>query len=79
MATAEQPTITAITSCAVPGRDKTFVNVYGLSSKGQVWQWNAKVGRWEPHKIPEKNAPGSVVGAPLSDAMTRRTSLYTGD
>lgn len=48
------PKIVAITSCAVPGRDKTFVNVYGLDDVARVWQWNAKLGAWEPHKIPEK-------------------------
>jgi hypothetical protein len=58
MATSEQPQITSITACAVPGEKKTFVNVYGLSSKGQVWQWNAKLGAWEPHKIPEQRTGG---------------------
>ena len=49
------PKIVSITSCAVPGRDKTFVNVYGLADDSRVWQWNAKLGAWEPHKIPEKS------------------------
>ena len=48
------PKIVSITSCAVPGRDKTFVNVYGLADDSRVWQWNAKVAQWEPHRIPEK-------------------------
>jgi hypothetical protein len=50
-----QPEIVTITSCAVPGVRKTFVNVYGLDKASRVWQWNARDGRWEPNKIPEKS------------------------
>jgi hypothetical protein len=52
------PKITQITACAVPGREKTFTNVYGLDDQSRVWQWNAKDGAWEPHKIPAKQAAG---------------------
>lgn len=47
-----------ISACAVPGERRTFVNVYGLDEQSRVWQWNAKSGAWEPHKIPEKSAGG---------------------
>ncbi len=46
--------IVQITACAVPGERRTFVNIYGLDRQSRVWQWNAKEGKWEPHKIPEK-------------------------
>jgi len=49
------PVIKQITSCAVPGDRKTFVNVYGLDEQSRVWQWNARDAKWEPHKIPEKS------------------------
>lgn len=47
-----------ISACAVPGERRTFVNVYGLDEQSRVWQWNAKSGAWEPHKVPEKSAGG---------------------
>jgi len=51
------PNIVHITACAVPGKEKTFVNVYGLEgSTGRVWQWNAKLAAWEPHKVKERTA-----------------------
>jgi hypothetical protein len=43
-----------ITACAVQGDRRTFVNVYGLDDLGRVWQWNAKVGDWEPNMVRER-------------------------
>jgi len=55
----EQPKIVSITACAVPGKERTFTNVYGLDDRSRVWQWNARDGRWAPHKVQPKNDGGS--------------------
>ena len=54
------PRIVQITSCAVPGERRTFVNVYGLDEQSRVWQWNAKTAKWEPNQVRErKPAPAA--------------------
>jgi hypothetical protein len=51
------PKILQISAVAVPGRERTFVNVYGLDDQSRVWQWNAKDAKWTPHKIEAKHPP----------------------
>jgi hypothetical protein len=57
--TAPTPTrILTIATAVVPGRERSYVNVYGLDEQSRVWQWNAKDAKWVPHKVPERAASG---------------------
>jgi hypothetical protein len=49
-----QAKIVSIATAVVPGERRHFVNVYGLDTDSHVWQWNAKLAKWEPHKVPER-------------------------
>lgn len=56
------PKILQIAAAAVPGERRTFVNVYGLDDQSRVWQWNAKLGRWQPNKLQPKGETGNLDG-----------------
>lgn len=56
----DTPKIIHIAAAAVPGERRTFVNVYGLDDQSRVWQWNAKLGRWQPNKLQPKGETGNL-------------------
>jgi hypothetical protein len=67
----ETPKIIHIAAAAVPGERRTFVNVYGLDDQSRVWQWNAKLGRWQPNKLQLQPKTGNLYDGRNGDHEAR--------